>query len=48
MTGTSVDPATWVVSVMVSANLSSLIPGILPFQGEYSMTGYVEASVDGM
>jgi len=33
VTGISVDPATQVVSVSVSAYLSSLIPSMLPFQG---------------
>jgi len=32
----------------VPADLSSLIPGGLPFQGVYSVTGVAEARVDGM
>jgi hypothetical protein len=47
VTGISVDPATLVVSVAVSADLSSLMPGILPFQGVYQITGTAEARIDG-
>ena len=47
VTGISVDAATQVVSVSVSADLSSLIPGILPFQGTYQVTGYAEVWVSG-
>jgi Flp pilus assembly protein TadG len=47
VTGISVDAGTQVVSVMVSANLSSLIPGILPFQGVYAITGTAQAHIDG-
>jgi Flp pilus assembly protein TadG len=47
VTGISVDPATLVVSVSVSADLSSLIPSILPFQGVYQITGTAEARIDG-
>ncbi len=36
-----------VVFVTVSADLSSLIPGILQFRGDYSMTGYAEVRLDG-
>ncbi len=36
-----------VVFVSVSANLSSLMPGILPFDGMYSITGYAEARLQG-
>jgi Flp pilus assembly protein TadG len=36
-----------VVFVTVSADLSSLIPGILPFDGVYSITGYAEAKLQG-
>ena len=43
----SVDVGTMVVSVSVSADLSSLIPGVLPFQGQYSITGTAEARLDG-
>ena len=39
--------ATRVVSVTVSADLSSLIPGILPFQGAYVITGTAQAHIDG-
>jgi len=39
VTGISVDAVTQVMSVTVSANLSSLIPGILPFQGAYTIKG---------
>lgn len=47
VTGISVDPATRVVSVSVAADLSSLIPGILPFEGVYQITGTTEARMDG-
>jgi Flp pilus assembly protein TadG len=47
VTGISVDPATRVVSVTVYADLSSLIPGILPFQGAYATTGTAQAHIDG-
>jgi Flp pilus assembly protein TadG len=46
VTGISVNPATQVVSVTVSADLSSLIPGILPFEGDYQITGTAEARMD--
>ncbi|HEY5156700.1 MAG TPA: pilus assembly protein TadG-related protein [Anaerolineales bacterium] len=45
--GISVDAGTQVVSVSVSADLSSLIPGILPFEGVYQIIGTAEARVDG-
>jgi Flp pilus assembly protein TadG len=48
VTGISVDAVTRVVSVSVSADLSSLIPGILPFGGIYQITGTAEARMDGM
>jgi len=47
VTGISVDPTTRVVSVSVSADLSSLMPAILPFQGIYQITGTAEARIDG-
>jgi hypothetical protein len=47
ITGISVDPTTRVVSVTVLANLSSLIPGILSFQGIYKVLGYAEVWVFG-
>ncbi|MDP2975583.1 MAG: hypothetical protein Q8N45_05150 [Anaerolineales bacterium] len=46
VTGITVDPATWVVYVTVSADLSLLIPGMLAFQGVYSVTGYAEVMVN--
>jgi Flp pilus assembly protein TadG len=45
--GISVDPATMVVSVNVSANISSLIPGILPFQGVFTIKGIAQAHISG-
>jgi hypothetical protein len=43
----TVDPGRQVVVYVTgSADLSSLIQGILPFEGEYSVTGYVEVMVD--
>ncbi len=47
VTGISVDPSTMVVSVSVSADLSSLIPGVLPFEGVYQIVGTAEARMDG-
>jgi Flp pilus assembly protein TadG len=47
VTGINVDPATMVVSVSVAADLASLIPGILPFEGVYQITGTAEARMDG-
>jgi Flp pilus assembly protein TadG len=47
VTGIIVDPATQVVSVTVSADLSSLIPGVLPFQGAYQVMGTAEARIEG-
>jgi Flp pilus assembly protein TadG len=44
--GISLDAATQVVSVSVSADLSSLIPGILPFHGQCTVTGYARARMD--
>ncbi len=36
-----------VVFVTISADLSSLMPGILPFDGIYSITGYAQARLQG-
>ncbi|MBM3126278.1 MAG: hypothetical protein FJZ87_14620 [Chloroflexi bacterium] len=36
-----------VVFVTVSADLTSLIPSILPFDGMYSIAGYAEARMEG-
>jgi Flp pilus assembly protein TadG len=47
VTGISVDAATQVVSVSVSADLASLIPGVLPFEGVYQITGTAEARIGG-
>jgi Flp pilus assembly protein TadG len=46
VTGISVDAATQVVSVTVIANLSSLIPSILPFQGAYAITGMAQTHIN--
>ena len=46
ITGITVDPVTHVVSVTVFADLSSLIPGILLFQGVYGITGMAQAHID--
>jgi len=35
----------WVVYVTVAADLSSLIPGILPFQGAYQITETAQARI---
>ena len=47
VTGITVNSATRVVSVTVSADLSSLMPGILQFQGVYSVRGIAEARIQG-
>ena len=47
VTGISMDAATQVVSVKVSANLYSIIPRILPFQKTYSITGTAQAHISG-
>jgi hypothetical protein len=47
VTGISVDPETHMVSVKVIADLSSLIPGILPFRGVYAVTGTAQAQING-
>jgi hypothetical protein len=47
VTGIIVDPRTRMVSVTVSADLPSLIPGILPFQGIYQITVTAEARFNG-
>jgi Flp pilus assembly protein TadG len=47
VTGISVDQETRVVSVTVTADLSSFIPGILPFQGAYAIKGMAQAHIDG-
>jgi uncharacterized membrane protein len=47
VTGISVDEGSQIVSVSVAADLSSLIPGILPFQGVYQVTGTAEARIEG-
>ena len=43
----SIDQSTQMVRVSVTADLSSLIPGILPFHGQYTVTGYAKARMDG-
>ncbi len=43
----SIDQSTQMVRVSVTADLSSLIPGILPFHGQYTVTGYARARMDG-
>ena len=47
VTGISVDLPTQMVSVTVFADLSSLIPGILPYQGGYAITGMAQAHIIG-
>ncbi len=46
VTGINIDPSTQEVSVTVAANLSSLVPSVLPFRMVYSITGYAEAWID--
>ena len=47
VTGIAIDQITQIVRVSVTADLSSLIPGILPFNGQYTVTGYARARMDG-
>jgi uncharacterized membrane protein len=47
VTGIRVDPATMVVSVSVAADLSSLLPAVLPFEGAYQVTGTAQARLGG-
>ena len=47
VTDIAVDESTLMVRVSVSANLSALIPAALPFNGQYSVTGYAKARMDG-
>jgi Flp pilus assembly protein TadG len=46
VTGITIDQSTQMVRVSVTADFSSLIPGILPFHGQYTMTGYAKARMD--
>jgi len=47
VTDIAIDESTQMVRVSVTANLSSLIPAALPFSGQYTVTGYAEAKMDG-
>ncbi len=47
VTEITIDQSTQMVRVSVTADLSSLIPGILPFHGQYTVTGYASARMDG-
>jgi len=47
VTGINVNPVTHVVAVSVSADISSLIPRILPFQGVYTIKGITQAHISG-
>lgn len=47
VTGIRIFPASQIVAVTVSADLSSLMPGVLAFQGRYTITGYAQARVGG-
>ena len=42
-----IDPGSMVVYVTVSADLSSLLPGFLQFEGMYSVTGFAKARIQG-
>jgi Flp pilus assembly protein TadG len=46
VTDISIDESTQMVRVIVTADLSSLIPGILPFHGQYTVIGYARARMD--
>jgi len=47
VTNISADTDRRVVFVTVTADLSSLMPGILAYEGEYSVTGFTEVRLDG-
>jgi hypothetical protein len=47
VTGISVDQATQEVYVIVTADLSPLLPKILPFQGFYTLKGSAQALMEG-
>ena len=47
VTEIAIDESTQMVRVSVTANLSSLIPAALPFNGQYTVTGYARARMDG-
>ena len=47
VTDIAIDESTQMVRVSVTANLSSLIPAALPFHGQYTVTGYARARMDG-
>ena len=42
-----IDPGSMVVYVIVSADLSSLLPGFLAWDGRYSVTGFARARIQG-
>ena len=47
VTGISIDESTQMVRVSVTADLSSLIPGVLHFNGQYTVVAYARARMDG-
>jgi Flp pilus assembly protein TadG len=47
VTDIAINESSQMVRVSVTADLSSLIPGILPFHGLYTVTGYARARMDG-
>ena len=46
VTGISIDAASQMVRVSVTADLSSLIPVVLPFEGQYTVIAYARARMD--
>lgn len=42
-----IDPGSMVTYVTVSADLSSLLPGFLAWNGRYSVTGFARAKIQG-
>jgi hypothetical protein len=47
VTGVYIDEATQTVSVSVTANLSALLPAVLNYARQYTVTGYAKGRLDG-
>ena len=47
VTGVNINELSQTVSVHVTANLSALLPSVLNYQRQYSVTGYAKGRLDG-
>jgi uncharacterized membrane protein len=47
VTGIYIDEASQTVSVSVTANLSALLPSVLNYARQYTVTGYAKGRLDG-